>query len=77
MARASKMAAQMADSLEPKANGNGHVEATDEPIAELPAVTKTSVEAEPQRCQAMTKAGTQCKRSAIEGSDFCSTHQPG
>lgn len=79
MARASKaasdVAAQMADSLEPKSNGNGRVE---EPLVELPAVTKTSAmaEAEPQRCQAMTKAGTQCKRNAMAGSDYCSMHQP-
>lgn len=38
---------------------------------------KAAAEAEPQRCQAITKAGTQCKRNAIEGSVFCSIHQPG
>jgi hypothetical protein len=33
--------------------------------------------AEPSRCQAITKAGTQCKRTAVAGSEFCAMHQPG
>lgn len=28
------------------------------------------------QCQATTAKGTQCKRDALEGSKFCSTHQP-
>ena len=28
------------------------------------------------RCQGTTKSGTQCKRNATEGADFCSTHAP-
>ncbi len=32
--------------------------------------------AEPDRCQAVTKSGTQCKRSALEDSEFCGMHQP-
>lgn len=28
------------------------------------------------RCSALTKAGSQCKNYAIEGSDFCRVHQP-
>jgi hypothetical protein len=31
---------------------------------------------ETRRCQAITKAGTQCKRTALSGSDFCAIHQP-
>jgi hypothetical protein len=31
---------------------------------------------EPNRCQGVTKAGTQCKRSAQDGSDYCAAHQP-
>jgi hypothetical protein len=31
--------------------------------------------AETRRCQAITKAGTQCKRTAVAGSDFCAIHQ--
>ncbi len=33
--------------------------------------------AEPSRCQAITKAGERCKRTAVAGSQFCSIHQPG
>lgn len=29
-----------------------------------------------QRCQATTKKGTQCKRSARAGSSYCWQHQP-
>ena len=33
-------------------------------------------DAAPERqCAAMTKAGTRCKRDAIDGSDYCSIHQ--
>jgi hypothetical protein len=32
--------------------------------------------AESRRCEAITKAGTQCKRTALSGSDFCAIHQP-
>jgi hypothetical protein len=33
-------------------------------------------DAAPERqCAAMTKAGTRCKRSAMDGSDYCSIHQ--
>jgi hypothetical protein len=28
------------------------------------------------RCQGKTKSGAQCKRQAIEGSEYCSAHQP-
>ena len=32
--------------------------------------------AEPQRCIALTKSGDRCKRAAVAGSAYCSTHQP-
>ncbi len=28
------------------------------------------------KCQGKTKSGTQCKRQAGEGSNYCSSHQP-
>lgn len=31
---------------------------------------------EPARCLGMTKAGTQCKRTAQANSDYCAVHQP-
>ncbi|MEZ4519471.1 MAG: DUF4342 domain-containing protein [Chloroflexota bacterium] len=69
MAKASKaasdMAAKAADSLE--SYDNGHIaEKSPEDV----------VNTEPARCQATTKSGTQCKRNAMPGSEFCSTHQP-
>ena len=30
---------------------------------------------EPRRCAALTKSGERCKRNAVAGSDYCSTHQ--
>ena len=30
---------------------------------------------EPRQCAALTKSGTRCKRNAVAGSDYCSTHQ--
>ncbi len=77
---ASDLASRAADAVEgtPAAtngNANGTAQAAQAPVAEKPAPPKESA-AEPQRCQATTKAGTQCKRNALEGSDFCSTHKP-
>jgi hypothetical protein len=34
-----------------------------------------TMEAEDSRCQAITKAGAQCKRTAVSGSQFCAIHQ--
>ena len=31
---------------------------------------------DPDRCQAITKSGHQCKKRAMENSQFCSTHRP-
>ncbi len=28
------------------------------------------------KCQGKTKSGAQCKRQAVEGSEYCSSHQP-
>ena len=34
-----------------------------------------SQEEEQRMCQAKTQSGRQCKRPALEGSDFCAVHQ--
>jgi hypothetical protein len=49
-------------------------EATNGDSKTKPAASTTA--AEPSRCQAITKAGTQCKRTAVAGSEFCARHQP-
>lgn len=75
---ASDLAARAADAMEGSAvatNGNGTAKTAEAPPAPEPAAAKETA-AEPQRCQAITKAGTQCKRNALEGSDFCSIHTP-
>ncbi len=42
-----------------------------------PTTTKkeNSVNLNPSKCKAITQAGTQCKRTAKEGSDYCWQHQ--
>lgn len=54
----------------------GLVEAEME-AAEAAAVdaAEAEVAAAPRRCLALTKSGEQCKRTALPGSDYCSTHQ--
>ena len=52
----------------------------DELMAKVAAAEKTEderpkTEAESQRCQATTKAGSQCKKSAQPGAAFCHIHQ--
>lgn len=37
---------------------------------------KVVVEAEPERCQAMTKSGRRCRNRSLSDSDFCRVHQP-
>lgn len=78
---ASEMAARAADALESQAAEMNAAVAelpatTDENAAAAAAAAAAVVEAEPARCQATTKAGTQCKRTAQSGSDYCSMHQP-
>lgn len=75
---ASDLAARAADAMEGTAvpNGNGAAEPAGASVKTKSAAVEED-ETEPQRCQATTKAGTQCKRNAQEGSEFCSMHQPG
>lgn len=68
---AGDLARRAADSLESRmAAGEKAAEAIIEAAAEADAA------AEPQQCRAITKSGTQCKRKAVDGSDYCSVHQP-
>jgi WS/DGAT/MGAT family acyltransferase len=39
------------------------------------AKTEAPPQADPNRCQAMTKAGRRCKNRSLDGSDFCRVHQ--
>ncbi|MCB0080643.1 MAG: hypothetical protein KDE47_06925 [Caldilineaceae bacterium] len=49
------------------------------PAEAVETETKTEVqdqaEADPNRCQAMTKNGRRCRNRALDGSDFCRVHQ--
>jgi len=52
----------------------------DETIAKAREAAETIMAAaeaavEPRQCAALTKSGTRCKRNAVAGSDYCSTHQ--
>lgn len=68
---ASDLAKRAADSLEERWQAAGAVnEAVEEAVADAQAA------AQPQQCVALTKSGTRCKRTAVAGSDYCSTHQP-
>ena len=40
------------------------------------AIIEAAEAAEPGRCVALTKSGERCKRNAVAGSDYCSTHTP-
>jgi len=40
------------------------------------ALEPAASETEPLQCQAVTTTGRQCKRQALSGSRYCSTHQP-
>jgi len=76
---ASGLARRAADSLEGRM---GHEAIDDETIARAEeaaeAIKAAAAEAaaEPRRCIALTKSGEQCKRNAVAGSDYCSTHRP-
>ena len=64
---ASGMARRAADSLE------GRLAAASEAAGKA---AQGQAATEPRQCAAMTKAGARCKRTALAGSDYCSTHQP-
>lgn len=68
---ASDLAKRAADSLEGRLQSSGAVK---EEVVEMGEELEAAVE--PQQCVALTKAGTRCKRTALPGSDYCSTHQP-
>ncbi|HRQ14008.1 MAG TPA: DUF4342 domain-containing protein [Promineifilum sp.] len=71
---ASDLARKAADSLEGRM---GHEEmAQAEEAAEAIKAAAAEAAAEPRQCAALTKSGARCKRHAVAGSDFCSTHQP-
>jgi len=75
---AGDLARRAADSLEGRMS---HEEMSDEAMAkaqDAAEAIKAAAEAaaEPNQCIALTKSGTRCKRTAVAGSDYCSTHQP-
>jgi len=71
---ASDLARKAADSLEGRM---GHEEmAQAEEAAEAIKAAAAEAAAEPRQCAALTKSGTRCKRHAVAGSEYCSTHQP-
>lgn len=66
--QAEAVAAEEAAPVEPESSpATGAAEVSD---------TAVAAEPEPQRCQGITKSGSQCKRQAQAGSDYCWTHQP-
>jgi len=65
---AGDLARRAADSLESRM-------AAGEQAAEA-IIEAAETAAEPRQCAALTKSGTRCKRTAVAGSDYCSTHQP-
>lgn len=70
---ASDWAAKAADSLEQQLKT---ADAPAEKVKSNGSASKKQAKAEPGRCQALTKSGSQCKNNALEGSDFCGVHQP-
>jgi methyl-accepting chemotaxis protein len=75
---ASDLAKRAADSLEGRMS---HVEMAQEEMAQAEEAAEAIKEAaaaavEPRQCAALTKSGARCKRAALPGSDYCSTHQP-
>lgn len=66
---AGEMARRAADSLEGRM-------ADGEKAAEAIIQAAEEAAAEPARCIATTKSGTRCKRTALAGSEYCSTHKP-
>jgi len=64
---AGEMARRAADSVEERM-------AAGQKAAE--AIIEAAEAADPDRCVALTKSGERCKRNAVAGSNYCSTHQP-
>ena len=70
---AGDLARRAADTLESRM---GHEDMAKAEEAADAIIKAAEAAAEPRQCAATTKSGTQCKRAAVAGSDFCSTHQP-
>lgn len=70
---AGEMARRAADSLEGRLGHDDMAKA--EEAAEV-IIKAAEAAAEPNQCAALTKSGTRCKRTAVAGSEYCSTHQP-
>ena len=70
---AGDLARRAADTLEGRM---GHEDMAKGEEAAQAIIEAAEAAAEPDQCAALTKAGTRCKRTAVAGSDFCSTHQP-
>jgi WS/DGAT/MGAT family acyltransferase len=51
------------------------METLDELVAAEPDASEPALEETRIRCRALTKAGHQCKNSALAGSEYCQTHQ--
>lgn len=82
---ASDLARKAADSLEGRMGrevpgdeiiGDEIIARAEEAAEAIKAAAAEATAAEPHQCAALTKSGTRCKRHAVAGSDFCSTHQP-
>jgi len=72
---ASDLARKAADSLEGRM-GHEEMAQAEEAAEAIKAAAAEATAAEPRQCAALTKSGTRCKRHAVAGSEFCSTHQP-
>ena len=81
---ASGLARRAADSLEGRMGRDDvgdevigdEVIARAEEAAEVIKAAAAEAAAEPRQCAGLTKSGERCKRNAVAGSEFCSTHQP-
>lgn len=74
---AGDLARRAADSLEGRMRPAGPADdlmAQGEQAAQA-IIAAASAAAEPRQCAAITKSGTRCKRNAVAGSEYCSTHQ--
>ena len=73
------LARRAADSLEGRMGQADDYMAQGEKAAEAiiqAAESAADTATEPRQCAAITKSGTRCKRTAVAGSAYCSTHQP-
>lgn len=76
---AGDLARRAADSLEGRMGQADDYMAQGEKAAEAiiqAAESAADTATDPRQCAAITKSGTRCKRTAVAGSAYCSTHQP-